>query len=1427
MTQRWNPSEPLERPRTWLLEASAGTGKTFQIAGLYVRLVAELGFTVDRILAITFTNPATAELKERVRARLRLVRDALQLSSSEGASDPTVRHLRSLPEEARARAVQRLDAAILDFDRAVISTIHSFARRSLEEFAFESGQDPNLELLQSTTKLQEELVDDALARVHAGTNLHELTRYEEAGFKREILLDTARELSGATRAQVVPNIDTNDPLALRSLFLKRRALFAAHLRLLRGPKARSCFDAMLEDAASLYAVANPEDLLKAWTRYVEGMGELKLPKALPSTAWLRSKWRKPPKGKPVIAIEDRPWWKLAVHVDSFLEKDRALWSEFLPVASFARGFRDALEARLDARSWLTFDGMLSRLAEGVERAGGAGEHLATQLADRYDAVFVDEFQDTDLAQWTVLRRAFHGRRHLFLIGDPKQAIYAFRGADVNVYLAAKSAISTPTDANSTPGVVRTMAENWRSDPAAVTSMNRLWQAGSGAFESASADEMDYVEVATPEQQRLTPNGPGFDLRYLDGRLGHGKDEGPGTSLAHAPRRLAARLAAEEVHAWLSEKRGQVRRTVTDDDGETRDELTYPRPSDLAILVPGHGEARAVRDALARLGIPAITASKKSVFASPAARWLEAWLRAVEAAGRDREARTAVVTPLFGWSANELAWALAIAERGDEARREARTAGYDVEAESAPRKSASRDWNTWTERLRRAAERWTRLGFARTLDRELDELESFSRLLAMPSGERHVTDFRHLFELLHAEERRRKLGPRALADWIRREAEEDASEREQRLESDADAVRIETVHVSKGLEYPLVLLPFLSSVKLSQPDNYGPISLRDGRGKVVDLHPPEAPQRNTAQSTAECEARREQLRLLYVATTRAKHRTIAWWGPAGQKGTDTEATPLGRLALRAENGTFGTTDYPTFADVPPLEPTPSSRFPSGDTPSTPSTSRDDGADANERLPETGAPSAHPYHVVAERLDALVARSDGTIAWSVVERASDHPRPWLPPDPLRVSPAWPAARKLPSFSGRWGVTSYSGLAKGAAAVDRDERIRKDEQARAAAETDAPTLSPATSGREPRQASAAARTHSQPLDDGEGAAADVAKPDLLELDAPARLSAGRGTVFGTFVHELFEHVDFTRFPLDATPTSDESARAELRDLAEAVGARHGFGAESREVTDVLARFPSLLTTPLGSKNASSRVRHLAPDFTLSRLSREDRLDEFEFDLKLGDGTRYRRASVRAQHEPTQKLEARDGCVDPEKVYAALEHEKGVPGLEGWLAFQRMRRSEGRALVGSIAGILTGSIDLVFRTKKDDGQFVYFLADYKTNLIGASAAGHYTGPWLDWKMATSGYVLQSLLYTLALHRHLASRIHGYDYDKHVGGALYLFVRGMAGPSTPPCGETGHRLGVHAHRWSKETIIALDEALAPSGSVLDGPPARTKETNR
>jgi len=1333
-SRAWRPDTELPEATTWLLEASAGTGKTYQISDLIVRHVAELAIPLDRILAITFTEAATRELKNRIRGRLRDCLQAVMAHRAGGAGaaelDPILeRVLRRVGDETLV--TRRLEAALRSFDLAPISTIHGFCQRMLRELAFESGQEASLELLPDKGEVLGRIVDDTLCSIYAEVDARHVATLELMGLTRDRLLDVAKVAGGPVAPEVVPAM----PEAEGGL----RALLEAHEARVRHlvETWRRLGDALLEDAATklfegMQRAAAKSRLDKLTTHLEMGdlarcLEECRDLRAEP----LRARWRGD------SAIETRSWWPAVAELE-------ALLNALNPLAVFAATARARVEAELLRRRGLTFDGMLSRLAERIEREGGAGSPLAGAIRARFDAAFVDEFQDTDAAQWTTLRAAFHGHRRLFLIGDPKQAIFGFRGADVHVYQRAAARVDAAHR--------RTMRDNWRSDPASVDASNALWREGSRAFED---DAIDYVQVEARRGRRLAaPEGicapgevPGLDVRWVDARVLSG-DAGVGRAIGSKDRIPLPRLVAREVLAWLAGRRGRL--AVG---GEALDVTPPPPtravvPGDLAIIVATHQQAAELRSALGAVGVPAVAASTATVYESAAAAWITAWLDAVAGGGRTRAARRAVVTPLFGWSMRELAWSLAHAG--------AAGASSPVAPGGEP-PGPERDWSRWAERLRRAAERWPREGFARVFDREARECGIFERLLARAAGERDATDVRHLFELLNAEDRRVRSSPSSLAAWLRDQADSSAEEHAQRLESDEDAVRIATVHASKGLEYPIVLLPYAWEHR-SGRDPGGPLILRDGDRTRLSLWQPGTPEREADRRALAAEERREEIRRLYVALTRAAHQTVVWFGPLGSKGLDPGASALGRLLLRGATADPQQVTYPQFPAA-----------------------KSDAA---------GSASAAAMQEVERRLNELTTRSAG-IVWSTEPQLPDGPDPRhvaaigeAGEPPLRAA-AWPGW----SLRSPWWRTSFSALARAAAVdgADLDEPRRAEDRS-------------ADGDEAAGEALICAKTTGATVELGALPELDPGSPAAEPSPAGPRL--GRGTRYGDFVHDVLQSLDFASARGGAAPAGKDGTP--LDELLDDRARRHGFDADPEVVADLARALPGVLLTPLDTPTAGAP--ELPRGLCLADLAARDRADELAFDLRLGAGSAWRRAGSGDDGEPVEPLGARPGCVDPVRVSAALRLQPAPPGspLARWLAALAERQ-----LLPSVTGLLTGTIDLLFRVG-DGAARRYLVVDYKTNRIRSGETSRYDQAALEWEMARAGYFLQSLVYTLALHRHLRLRLRGYDYDRDVGGYLYLFLRGMGGPATPRDAASGRCLGVYPGRWAREVVEALDAALCP-----------------
>lgn len=809
------------------IEASAGTGKTWTVAALVARAIAEGRVDVRGLLVVTFTRAATHELRDRIRSRLALT--AAWLSGAEpelGESDREFYAALGARLDDRGRARRRVEAALRGLDEAAIFTIHGFAHRVLTDRAFETRTPFDRDLVQDPRDVLQEVVDD---------------------FWRRELYAAADDLVAAVRA----SLDTPDDLAdrYRILFGRRDLRVVAPEGDLRPVEAFRAACADLRDR-----MEREREALLSWfedpafngnkvtRKLAEGrLAELdavvgredphagdtdKLDKLRPG--YLRDAIKKK-------ATFPEPVPDVLVAVERFLER-RASASRALDAA--ARAFEARALAAIGPefraskrrRGVIDFDDVLSDLADALD--GEAGRALAARVAARYPVAVVDEFQDTDPTQWTLFRRVYADRGDavsLVLVGDPKQAIYSFRGADVFAYLDAAGDLGERFD----------LRANWRSHPNLVEAVNAMFSAVPSPF---ALDDIPFRGVepardAAGFERPVEGAPPVLRLRSIPtAELRGASGVGVGQEVAaDAAAREAARLVASGVDA-----------------------------GDVAVLVRTGRQGRTVRDALRLHGLRAVLRTHESVFAGDAATDLGRILRALAAPTEERRVRAALATVTLGVSGDDLgAWA----EDGGR---------WDAVLES---------WRAWHAT-------WRRHGPARAIREVFEAHDVESRLLAREDGTRRLTDLSHLAERVQAAWDGGAPGfDRVLRGYAeRRAAEELAAEDEAvRLDSDEDLVRIETIHASKGLEYPYVLCPFVwwmpGNRKGVDRDRFLLHHGGDDGGLVLDLSPdPE----DAAIEAAERERLSEDLRLLYVAMTRAERRCELFWIPTG--------AGLGRAAL---------------------------------------------------------------------------------------------------------------------------------------------------------------------------------------------------------------------------------------------------------------------------------------------------------------------------------------------------------------------------------------------------------------------------------------------------------------------------------------------------------------------------------------------------
>ncbi len=505
-------------------------------------------------------------------------------------------------------------------------------------------------------------------------------------------------------------------------------------------------------------------------------------------------------------------------------------------AQVAADARAEVARRLRAGRLLTFDDMVLRLDAALTDPATADVALA-HLRRRFAVVLVDEFQDTDPVQWRILRTAFHGRATLVLVGDPKQAIYGFRGADVHAYLDARR------DATTTA----TLPQNHRSDPGVLDGLAALFG------EAALGDPQIRVRpVRAALTGRRLDAGPPVRLRAV-------QREGHSVNTFGIPVGEARATVREDVARQVVDLLGSGA-LLSEPDGDPR----AVGPGDIAVIVRTNAEAEAIRERLRAAGVPAVVSGRASVFLTPAAEAWQHLLEALEQPHRTGRVRRLALGPLVGRTAETLE------DHLDDLALQIRV---------------------W---LRTLEDR----GVAALAERVHADLRLPERLLAQPGGERLLTDLRHIGEVLHEEALRSGLGLTALTSWLHRrrtEENDQTVERSRRLETDAAAVQVLTSHTSKGLEFPVVLAPQLWDHWGPKADHP---RFHDGSGRRVrDVGGAHAPD-HAAHVRANWEDdANEELRLAYVTLTRAAALAIAWWAPTRNSGS----APLTRLLLHDDQG----------------------------------------------------------------------------------------------------------------------------------------------------------------------------------------------------------------------------------------------------------------------------------------------------------------------------------------------------------------------------------------------------------------------------------------------------------------------------------------------------------------------------------------------
>ncbi|WP_252180466.1 exodeoxyribonuclease V subunit beta [Endozoicomonas sp. 4G] len=848
-----------------LIEASAGTGKTYTIANLFLRLVLGHGpehnqaisahcqpLTVDQILVVTFTAAATEELRDRIRARLHQAREAFEKGLKDDAFIATLMNdLDRHTERARL-----LLAAERQMDEAAVFTIHGFCQRMLKQHAFESGTLFTNELITDESRLLEQSAAD-FWRTELYPLDKPLARLARSVWKTpDDLLNALRGLLGKPGLQVktgtMPgtlegfNRQYVEPaLAIRNLWRDDRGDIEDQL-LSCGLKKNS---KPFKRIAEMAAFANSDALFpklgkhESWEIY----GREILEKAL-------SKQGKLPTHRVFALIEDLLNQPVSIQ-DAF--KSMMLSRALSSIAQRSLSIKNQ-------KHQMSFNDLLTRLHQALHR--DHGEQLANTLRAQFPVAMIDEFQDTDPLQYAIFSRIYpdHSSPNrdagLFMIGDPKQAIYAFRGADIFTYMQARRQVSAHYSLDT----------NWRSSSNMVHSVNRIFEQCLQTTADQSRPPFIYQDIPFLS---VKPSPKADHHRLLEANA-----EIPALTIWWQDNESAAVGKTDYEQTMTLTTASEVNRLLSQAQAAIHsDEHQQPlKAGDIAILVRTGRQGLMIREALAKQGIPSVyLSSSDSVFAANEAVDVLRILTACLNPGHDRTLRSALATPLLNLTAkaldalneDELAWEQAVEE----------FSGYH--------------------------QIWMKQGVLPMLRVLVQKRKLAEQLLAKDHGERRLTDLLHVGELLAAASLELE-SPHALQRWLSehiRTPDTHADEQQLHLESERNRVQIVTIHKSKGLEYPVVFLPYICSFREAEEPVY-----HDSEHTTLDLSGDDQ-----ALVKADEERLAEDIRLLYVALTRSVHRCYVGMAPvksgSGRKGdlTDLHRTAIGWLLNGPDPLDYGT------------------------------------------------------------------------------------------------------------------------------------------------------------------------------------------------------------------------------------------------------------------------------------------------------------------------------------------------------------------------------------------------------------------------------------------------------------------------------------------------------------------------------------------
>ena len=870
--------DPLQMPLSGVhsIAASAGTGKTFTITTLYLRLLLEGGCSADQILVTTFTEAATSELRDRLRGRLngalQLLRSfpehadaegAVELGQTDGQLVQLLEQGGAWDEDSASRVVERIEDALLSFDQAPVFKIHGFCSRVLQELVFESGTRFNVELVSSLDAQIQEGIGDFVAQSWTVEDSLIERWLPLTGTLYAKIQKVAAKVMDNPSLEIVPDGGDLDEL-LHSDFLtsaERLLNQLAEVWLEQKDSVRALIDtAMLNGVLNKTSYKTVDQIDKS-VAFIDSLVDSR---SLAEFTWKNDKLDGDQKRLTQDGLEAGTKKEFRGSTPehsafSLLQEIADLSREFSKrqqevetrlLARAGQFVRDHVAKRRAERGIMSFGDLLHKVDEALD--GRQKDLLLDGLREKYRVALVDEFQDTDPVQYRIFSRVFREAaeipdpevdRAFIMIGDPKQSIYRFRGADLAAYLEAER--QTPAEHR------HNMGTNWRSDRSLVKSVQAVFDSVSNPFLN---QDIPLPQVDAHYDDRFRP-GPAMSVSLI-----------PRPEYQNADKAMSRTAALDATVQWLVDD--VISQLQSEDEICTGDdEWRRLEPSDIAVLCRAGRELRTIQQALADRGVASVMQTDESVFESGEAESVLHVLRAVHNTTSLAYLFNALQTPVFGQNAEQL---------------------------NSLRDDSDR-LSHFVERLQEWSTLWQRDGFIVMWRRLLGDEGTIARLAGQITGERQITNYLHLGELLHRQAASAHAGPDELMRWFEQMVSQKSKGDDDallRLETDSAAVQLCTIHRSKGLEYSIVYCPTLWSIRKWED----PVVVMSRTGLDGELSVPQIDVGSELlpirQSEDQKESEAEDRRLLYVALTRAKHQCHIYWTAAANAGN----SALGQILL---------------------------------------------------------------------------------------------------------------------------------------------------------------------------------------------------------------------------------------------------------------------------------------------------------------------------------------------------------------------------------------------------------------------------------------------------------------------------------------------------------------------------------------------------